>query len=229
MHAKLVVVGGDAKAAEIKLKLPTVIGRGRDASLTLPHPLVSRQHCEIFESEGQLMVRDLGSLNGTYINNQRITEAVLPSGDLLTIGTVTFRAVYSGSADQLPPAKARSSEPASDANQTLSRPKEVTLSEPDPALDVGDEEQQAIDPDNVAAEFPVHDIETPPPDANSEDVEIDEFVAIEQFGEIEVKAIETSNHREDEDEEAGEGEQEKDAPEQGDDDDALNSFLHGLR
>jgi pSer/pThr/pTyr-binding forkhead associated (FHA) protein len=228
MHAKLVVVGGDAKAAEIRLKLPTVIGRGRDASLTLPHPLVSRQHCEIFESEGQLMVRDLGSLNGTYINNQRITEAVLPSGDLLTIGTVTFRAVYSDSTDQLPPAKARSSEPASDANQTLSRPKEVTLPEPDPALDVGDEDQ-AIDPDNVAAEFPVHDIETPPPDASSEDVEIDEFVAIEQLGEIEVKAIETSNHREDEDEEAGEGEQEKDAPEQGDDDDALNSFLHGLR
>jgi pSer/pThr/pTyr-binding forkhead associated (FHA) protein len=95
MKAKLIVVGGDAKAAEVKLKLPTVIGRGREANLTLPHPLVSRKHCEIFEDNGKLCVRDLGSLNGTYVNNERITDATsLPSGDLLTVGAVTFRAVY---------------------------------------------------------------------------------------------------------------------------------------
>jgi hypothetical protein len=95
MKAKLIVVGGDAKAAEVKLKLPTVIGRGREANLTLPHPLVSRKHCEIFEDRGRLCVRDLGSLNGTYVNNERISEATsLPSGDLLTVGAVTFRAVY---------------------------------------------------------------------------------------------------------------------------------------
>lgn len=94
MQAKLVVVGGDAKAGEIQLKLPAIIGRGRDATLTLPHPLVSRQHCEIFEVNGRLSVRDLGSLNGTFVGNQRITEAPLPSGELLTIGNTTFRAVY---------------------------------------------------------------------------------------------------------------------------------------
>lgn len=94
MKAKLVVVGGDAKAAEVSLRLPTVIGRGRDVSLTLPHPLVSRRHCEIFESGGQLFVRDLGSLNGTFVGNDRVTESPLPPGELLTVGTVTFRAVY---------------------------------------------------------------------------------------------------------------------------------------
>jgi pSer/pThr/pTyr-binding forkhead associated (FHA) protein len=94
MDAKLVVVGGDVKATEVKLKLPAVIGRGREATLTLPHPLVSRKHCEIFESNGYLVVRDMGSLNGTFVNNERITETVLPPGDLLTLGTVTFRAVY---------------------------------------------------------------------------------------------------------------------------------------
>ncbi|MCO6454246.1 MAG: FHA domain-containing protein [Pirellulaceae bacterium] len=94
MHAKLVVVGGDAKAAEINLKLPTIIGRGRNASLTLAHPLVSRQHCEIVEHEGRLLVRDLGSLNGTFVGNERITESILAPGELLTVGTVTFRAVY---------------------------------------------------------------------------------------------------------------------------------------
>jgi pSer/pThr/pTyr-binding forkhead associated (FHA) protein len=40
------------------------------------------------------MVRDLGSLNGTFVNNQRITEAAVEPGELLTVGTVTFRAIY---------------------------------------------------------------------------------------------------------------------------------------
>jgi pSer/pThr/pTyr-binding forkhead associated (FHA) protein len=115
MEAKLVVVGGDAKAAEIQLKLPTIIGRGRGASLTLPHPLVSRQHCEIFETNGQLMVRDLGSLNGTFVNNERVTEAGLPSGELLTIGTVTFRAVYEAQVSIMPPG-------GGDPNATLEDP-----------------------------------------------------------------------------------------------------------
>ncbi len=95
LKAMLIVVGGDAKAAEIALNLPTTIGRGRDAGLTLPHPLVSRQHCELFERDGLLHVRDLRSLNGTYVDSQRIeASAVLQPDQLLTIGNVTFRAVY---------------------------------------------------------------------------------------------------------------------------------------
>ena len=93
LNAKLVVVGGDVKTAEIKLRLPSTIGRGRGTTIILQHPLVSRQHCELYESAGQLMVRDLGSLNGTFVNNQRVTESPLPAGELLTVGTVTFRAV----------------------------------------------------------------------------------------------------------------------------------------
>jgi pSer/pThr/pTyr-binding forkhead associated (FHA) protein len=94
MDAKLVVVGGNAKPADIKLKLPVTIGRGRHATLVVPHPLVSRQHCEIHEIDGSLVVRDLDSLNGTFVNNNRIDEAVLPPGGLLTLGSITFRAVY---------------------------------------------------------------------------------------------------------------------------------------
>ncbi len=99
MKAKLLVVGGDAKATEINLDLPVIVGRGREASLTLPHPLVSRKHCELFEANGTLMVRDLGSLNGTYVGSQRVTEAELPPGELLTIATVNFRAVYAEAND----------------------------------------------------------------------------------------------------------------------------------
>ena len=106
LNAKLVVVGGDVKTAEIKLRLPSTVGRGRGTTIMLPHPLVSRQHCELFESDGQLMVRDLGSLNGTFVNNQRVTESPLPPGELLTIGTVTFRAMYDSQPESRPPAGA---------------------------------------------------------------------------------------------------------------------------
>lgn len=95
LNVKLVVVGGEVKTTELKLRLPSTIGRAKGTTIVLPHPLVSRQHCELFEAEGQLRVRDLGSLNGTFVNNQRITtEVELPPNELLTIGSVTFRAVY---------------------------------------------------------------------------------------------------------------------------------------
>ena len=105
INAKLVVVGGEVKTAEIKLRLPCTIGRGRGCTIMLPQALVSRQHCEIFESSGKLMVRDLGSLNGTFVNNQKIAEASpVNSEELLTIGTVTFRVVYEGAGASSPPA-----------------------------------------------------------------------------------------------------------------------------
>ena len=96
LSVKLVVVGGEAKSKELNLKLPTIIGRGREGvSLTLPHPLVSRKHTELFEQEGKLFVKDLGSLNGTFVNNRRITARTpLEPNELLTLGNVTFRAVY---------------------------------------------------------------------------------------------------------------------------------------
>jgi predicted component of type VI protein secretion system len=96
VQAKLVVVAGDSQASQYELRLPAVIGRSRSTDLRLGHPLVSRQHCEVFESDGKLMVRDLGSLNGTYVGDTRIAEHAMPvpPGELLTIGPVTFRAEY---------------------------------------------------------------------------------------------------------------------------------------
>ena len=93
LEAKLIVVGGDAKQAEVKLKkLPTIIGRGREATLTLPHPLVSRQHCEIYEQDGLLYVKDLKSLNGTFVNNNKVMEwpMVVQRGDHIRLGDSVF-------------------------------------------------------------------------------------------------------------------------------------------
>lgn len=95
MEATLVVVEGEAHAPQFRVNLPAIIGRSRNADLKLGQPLVSRQHCELFEADGNLMVRDLGSLNGTFVGETRIAEETsVEPGGLLTIGSVTFRAEY---------------------------------------------------------------------------------------------------------------------------------------
>jgi len=94
MQAKLLIVGGRASSPEIELELPLTIGRGDQAWLRLKHPTISRKHCEISEVDGKLFVRDCGSANGTLIDGERITEAVLEPGHTLTVGPLTFEAQY---------------------------------------------------------------------------------------------------------------------------------------
>jgi predicted component of type VI protein secretion system len=94
MDARLVVVEGKASRNVVQLKLPTIIGRSREADVKVGHSSVSRIHCEIYELDGALVVRDAGSLNGTFIDGMRVTEAVLKPGDRLTVGPLTFVAEY---------------------------------------------------------------------------------------------------------------------------------------
>jgi len=95
MKAKLVVVGGDIDASSFEIRLPAVIGRAKNVTLSLTQPLISRRHCELYEKSGRLVVRDLGSLNGTFVNNEQIaSEHIVEPDQLLTIGTVTLRAQY---------------------------------------------------------------------------------------------------------------------------------------
>lgn len=144
IKAKLVVVGGDAKASEVDLTLPTVIGRSRDVTLTLPHPLVSRRHTELFEQDGYLFVKDLGSLNGTYVNNRRIDSAQrLKPNELLTLGNVTFRALYDADiveADVIDDLVVVSRDDCSGDTQNCGDEKDetVTLGRADPSHHAGD-------------------------------------------------------------------------------------------
>jgi len=65
-----------------------VIGRDPNAELFLADITVSREHAEIVREDGaDIAVRDLGSLNGTYVNGEIAEEANLKSGDVIQIGT----------------------------------------------------------------------------------------------------------------------------------------------
>lgn len=91
MKAKLVCENGDALKQEIILgKLPVIVGRSIDADVHLDDHRVSRRHCLIDGSEGMLVVRDLASRNGTFINGLGISEASMVPGDKLTIGSTSF-------------------------------------------------------------------------------------------------------------------------------------------
>jgi predicted component of type VI protein secretion system len=58
---------------------------------------VSRRHCELFDVDGKLTVRDMGSSNGTYINGKRIAgQHPLKVGDELTVGAITLRVATLG-------------------------------------------------------------------------------------------------------------------------------------
>ncbi len=66
---------------------------GRDAACDFPVPIstVSRKHCRIEQRGDDLWVVDLGSRNGTYLNNDRVDEAPFTPSDTVTIGTLNIR------------------------------------------------------------------------------------------------------------------------------------------
>jgi FHA domain len=104
MKAKLIIVSPDVSQNEYEITLPTKIGRGVEAKLKLVHPLVSRLHCELFAEGDQVMIRDLDSLNGTFVDQQRIEEdTAIASGAMVIIGTVMFRVAYGKDAERMPP------------------------------------------------------------------------------------------------------------------------------
>ena len=66
------------------------LGRERFNELTIDDEGAIRAHAEIRRRGGGLYLRDLGSTNGTFVNNRRVTECRLADGDRISIGTATM-------------------------------------------------------------------------------------------------------------------------------------------
>ena len=64
----------------------TTTGRHPESDIFLDDVTVSRRHAEFRRKDGKFFVRDVGSLNGTYVNRRRVEESELASGDELQIG-----------------------------------------------------------------------------------------------------------------------------------------------
>ncbi len=92
--ARLEVIGGAELPRSIALTATeSVFGRSADATLSLPNdPTISRRHARIVRGMGQVLLEDLGSSHGTFINGTRVTAPTpLRTGDLIMVGQTTLR------------------------------------------------------------------------------------------------------------------------------------------
>lgn len=71
-------------------RCPVLLGRSLSADVPLGDPWVNHCHCSVDMAEGAAIVHDFGSINGTWVNGERIEEALLLSGDRLRVGSTEF-------------------------------------------------------------------------------------------------------------------------------------------
>jgi pSer/pThr/pTyr-binding forkhead associated (FHA) protein len=90
--ARLVVLteGFTGLSHELKAEKVT-IGRVEDNAFQIAEASVSSHHCEVLQKGDDYVVKDLGSTNGTFIDGEQVTEAVLKPGHLLRLGQVEVR------------------------------------------------------------------------------------------------------------------------------------------
>lgn len=88
---KLVLKFGSAILQEVGVNAKEVsIGRSPDNALVIDNPAVSHYHARVFNEDGRMMLEDFGSLNGTFVNGQRVKMVALKAGDSVAIGKHTI-------------------------------------------------------------------------------------------------------------------------------------------
>jgi predicted component of type VI protein secretion system len=131
--AKLVVLSEGMTGLAFDLKPDrTTVGRLDDNAVHIPEASVSSHHCEIIGRGSEVVVKDLNSTNGTFINGQQITEAVLKPGQILRLGQIEMRLdsgapAASGSAPT--PAPAAPATPKKSLDKTVAMPQGVKAGE----------------------------------------------------------------------------------------------------
>ena len=152
MDLKLVMFKATGQRKDFLIENPvTVIGRGEDCGLRVPVLSVSRRHSELKVSEDAVTIRDLGSSNGTYVNNQLVTEGELNAGDRLAIGPIIFTVQVDGVPEEIQPVKTRA--------QRLA---ESSVVGTEPLLELEAEEVSHGDSEGTAAEVRLEEAEVVP-------------------------------------------------------------------
>jgi pSer/pThr/pTyr-binding forkhead associated (FHA) protein len=104
--AKLVVLSEGFTGLTYELKVEkTTVGRLEDNAFQISEQSVSSHHCELLQRVNDILVKDLNSTNGTFINGEQIKEATLKPGQILRLGQVEMR-LESGTGKPAPAAAA---------------------------------------------------------------------------------------------------------------------------
>jgi pSer/pThr/pTyr-binding forkhead associated (FHA) protein len=102
MRAQLIPVDGGAPIEIVKDLV--IIGRKEDCDVRLEHKSVSKLHCVVVKTDGLLLLRDLGSTNGTRVNGTRVRRAALLPNDQVAIAHFKFR-IFLGPDEPAPPVR----------------------------------------------------------------------------------------------------------------------------
>lgn len=88
---RMITLDENTKGTRIRILLEgrMTVGRG-DCDVVIDDDALSRRHCELYEKEGKVFVRDLSSANGTRVNGIKISDRIIEDGDELTMGTGTY-------------------------------------------------------------------------------------------------------------------------------------------
>ena len=85
--AKLILTSGEQRQ-EFELVAFNTIGRHPDNSIQILDRIISKEHCQVQRNpDGRFLLRDLGSLNGTYVSGARVSEYILRHGDQIVLGS----------------------------------------------------------------------------------------------------------------------------------------------
>ncbi len=91
-EACLVVIYGLELGKKFNVGRPqTIVGRSSKADIQIDQESVSRNHCKIINTGSAILLRDMESTNGTYVNDEIVDEYVLRDGDLVKVGRVIFK------------------------------------------------------------------------------------------------------------------------------------------
>lgn len=91
MELTLKVAKGKTAMKEIAVSGKRIlIGRRTGCQIQIPSPLVSREHCVLTEDAGKIVLQDLGSSNGTFVNGAKVRQKHVKAGDTIGVGPLTF-------------------------------------------------------------------------------------------------------------------------------------------
>lgn len=90
--ARLIILNGAQKGDELELQRGSnFLGRAEANDFVLNDVTVSARHCEVIVTDFSVRVRDLGSTNGTWIDNRRVLDAEIRNGQVLMLGSMEMR------------------------------------------------------------------------------------------------------------------------------------------
>jgi two-component system, cell cycle response regulator len=99
--AALVIIYGDELGKLYNLSSSSaVIGRSSQCEIQVDQTSISRNHSKIMSTGKTVLIRDLGSTNGTYVNDQPIEEFALRDGDLIKVGRTIFKFLAAGNIER---------------------------------------------------------------------------------------------------------------------------------